>query len=82
MMIKVFTLNENKKIELTVDELKNLLDDSYWEGYRANNYSYTYSSPQITPNWYATTTAGQTVTLKTNISDGATVCVNTENGTK
>ena len=32
-MIKVFTLNEKGKIELTKDELEQLLNKSYWEGY-------------------------------------------------
>ena len=49
MMIKVFTLNNNGKIEITEEELKKLLDDSYWEGYCANSKSYTYTSPNINP---------------------------------
>jgi len=36
-MIKVFTTNKDGKIELTKDELKKLLDEAYWEGYRANS---------------------------------------------
>ena len=41
-MIKVFELNKNKKIELTKEELENLLNQAYWEGYR--NYP--------TPNYW------------------------------
>ena len=48
-MIKVFTTNKNGKIELTKDELKSLLDDAYWEGYRNNNKSWVYTSPSWSP---------------------------------
>lgn len=44
-MTKVFTVNKDGKIELTKDELQKLLDDSYWEGYRANTGTYVYTSP-------------------------------------
>lgn len=44
-MTKVFTVNKNGKIELTKEELQKLLDDSYWEGYRANTGTYVYTSP-------------------------------------
>ena len=43
-MIKVFTTNKDGKIELTKDELKALLDEAYWDGYRANGH-YIYSTP-------------------------------------
>lgn len=53
MMIKVFTLNINGKIEITEEELRKLLDDSYWEGYYDSGKSWTYNinpiaSPSIT----------------------------------
>jgi hypothetical protein len=44
MKVKVFTKNQNDKIEFTEDELRNLLDEIYNEGYldgRKNNYIYT-----------------------------------------
>lgn len=44
-MIKVFTLNKNGKIELTKKELEQLLNESYWEGYRDNKNYWTYTSP-------------------------------------
>lgn len=47
-MIKVFTLNENGKIELTKEELEDLLNESYWDGY--NSRLWVYESPLITPN--------------------------------
>ncbi len=47
-MIKVFTLNKKGKIELTKDELEQLLNKSYWEGY-SEGYTkktiWTYTSP-------------------------------------
>lgn len=48
-MIKIFTLNSNGKIEITEEELRKLLDDSYWEGYRDSSKSYTYISPNTNP---------------------------------
>ena len=53
MKIKVFTLNINGKIEISEEELRKLLDDSYWEGYYDNGKSWTYNinpltSPSIT----------------------------------
>ena len=47
-MIKVFTLNEKGKIELTKDELEQLLNESYWEGYSegyTKKTTWTYTSP-------------------------------------
>ena len=44
-MIKVFTLNEKGKIELTKDELEQLLNESYWEGYGKKPTYWTYTSP-------------------------------------
>ena len=46
-MIKVFTLNERNKIELTKKELEDLLNQSFWEGCKNNTYVYT--SPSVTP---------------------------------
>lgn len=64
-MIKVFTTNKNGKIELTVEELKNVLDEAYWEGYRNNNSSWTYNTPNWTPYVYTAKGASTTVTLNT-----------------
>ena len=53
-MIKVFTTNKNGKIELTKEELKALLDEAYWDGYKANCTTYTYTTPSWTPySWTA-----------------------------
>ena len=48
-MIKVFTTDKNGKIHFTADELKKLLDEAYWEGYRANSHTYVYTTPYY--NW-------------------------------
>lgn len=61
-MIKVFTTNVNGKIELTKDELKNLLDEAYWEGYRSNVY--TYQTPNWSPYRWSITTATSNATIK------------------
>jgi hypothetical protein len=57
-MIKVFTVNENGKIEFTKAELEKLLNDVYAEGQRNCNCnkSFTWTSPYTTP-YYSTTCA-------------------------
>ena len=66
-MIKIFTMNKNGKIELSKEELQKLLDDSYWEGYRASSGTiYTYHSPTIGSPWTITcNTATNTATANT-----------------
>ncbi len=65
-MIKVFTLNKNGKIELTEKELKQLLDNVYWEGYKDNNKSWTYMTPLTYP-YYSTTISTDSITLGSTI---------------
>ena len=60
MMIKVFTTDKNGKIVLSGKELKELLDEAYWEGYRANNNTWIYKTPSWTPFYYTTTSSGGT----------------------
>lgn len=62
-MIKVFTTNRNNKIELTKEELKELLDEAYWEGYKANSHSWTYTTPSWTPYQWTTTNAVSDITI-------------------
>ena len=71
-MIKVFTTNKNGKIELTKDELKNLLDEAYWEGYRANSSTYIYNTPSWTPYKWSVTTATNATIKSNDISNGVT----------
>lgn len=62
MMIKVFTTNKAGKIELTKDELKNLLDEAYWDGHRAAG-SWTYRTPNLNPYYW--TCSDSSITLNT-----------------
>ena len=65
-MIKVFTTNKDGKIELTKEELKDLLDEAYWDGFKANCTTYTYTTPNWTPYSWTVTTASNTLTLNSN----------------
>ena len=56
-MIKVFTTNKNNKIEITKEELQKLLDEAYWDGYRAHNGTWTYTTPNYNPFQWVTTTS-------------------------
>lgn len=62
-MIKVFTLNKNNKIELTKQELENLLNESFWEGYNKKNSYWTYTTPYTTLT--NTTSSGITINTST-----------------
>ena len=72
-MIKVFTTNKDGKIELTKDELKNLLDEAYWDGFKANCTTYTYQTPNWTP--YCWTVSGTTSTINANDISHGTITV-------
>lgn len=63
-MIKVFTTNKEGKIELTKDELKALLDEAYWDGYRNNN-NWVYTTPSWSPYTWSTGTTSN-ITLRSN----------------
>lgn len=72
MMIKVFTLNENNKIELTKQELEKLLNESFWEGYnKKNDYFWTYTSPCVSPFKITTTDLKTSGTITANLSTEA-----------
>jgi len=62
-MIKIFTLNEKNKIELTKEELENLLNESYWEGCRSKYWTYTTPSWTYTTSPYTTSGNGSSITL-------------------
>lgn len=47
-MVKIFTKNKDGKIELTEEELKSILDESYWEGYRKSIFYY--ATPNVLTN--------------------------------
>ena len=63
MMIKIFTTGKDGKITLTAKELKELLDEAYWEGYRNSNHTWTYTTPSWSP--YCYTTYGDGCTIST-----------------
>ena len=70
-MIKIFTTNKNGKIELTKEELKALLDEAYWDGYRAYSGTFVYSTPTWEPyKWNITCdSSAAKMTLSNNIGD-------------
>lgn len=72
MKIRVFTLNKNNKIELTEDELKKLLDESYQDG-KNDARTTTISTPSY-PYWYDNVTT-TTYNLKTEASADTTVTI-------
>ena len=72
-MIKVFTTNKDGKIELTKDELKNLLDQAYWDGFKENCTTFTYQTPNWTP--YGWTVSGTTATISANDISHGTITV-------
>ena len=44
-MIKIFTINKDGKITLTKEELQEIVNEAYWEGYWKNNSSISISTP-------------------------------------
>ena len=69
-MVKVFTTNENGKIEFTKCELETLLNEVWNDGYNQHK-SYWWKPPTITTPYYYTGTDGITVTCDTDIKGGA-----------
>jgi hypothetical protein len=81
MKVKVFTLNENKKIEFTKNELKELLDEMYNEGYKDGANKYYYTTP-YKPWWSTTPVYTNTpITVCSNTSDSTSVKSETTAGT-
>lgn len=80
MKIKVFTKDKDGKISFTPDELKELLDEAYWEGYRANSNIYTYRTPNWQPYYWTGTTREITLNA-TNTTNGAIDASNLTHGT-
>ena len=78
-MIKVFTINKDGKIEFTKDELKKLLDEAYWDGYKANSNSWTYITPAWKPYVWCNTSGTTTVTLNSDqiLNSDQTTCNST-----
>lgn len=77
-MKKEFKFNKNGKIELSKEELKTLLDDAYWEGYRSGSgTTWTYITPNWVPYYWTTTTATSGTINSGSVSDTITL-TNTE----
>ena len=57
MIVKVFQKNKNGKIEFTKEELENLLNEIYWEGYNANTNTWIYKTPTYRGYSISTTSA-------------------------
>lgn len=66
MIVKVFQTNKNGKIEFTKKELETLLNEVYWDGYRANS-TWTWTTPLSYPIF--TTTNSETNTTAITIGD-------------
>ena len=66
MIVKVFQTNKNGKIEFTKKELETLLNEVYWDGYRANS-TWTWTTPLSYPIY--TTTNSKTNTTAITIGD-------------
>lgn len=80
-MTRSFKFNKNNKIELSKEQLKSLLDQAYWEGYRSGHgTTWTYTTPNWTPYYW--TSSGQTTTTGSTGSAGITATNNSiSNGT-
>ena len=61
--IRVFTLNSNGKIELTKEELQQMLDESYHDG--CNSVTITTPSYPYSPFYYGTTESDSTTNVAT-----------------
>ena len=66
MIVKVFQTNKNGKIEFTKKELETLLNEVYWDGYRANS-TWTWTTPLSYPIF--TTTNSETNPVTVTIGD-------------
>lgn len=79
MYLKILTTNLKGKIELTKEELKELLDEAYWEGTKSHiTSSWTYKPPTVVSPYYYTTSTTGTVTLNAKDFTNATADTVTE----
>ncbi len=79
MKIKVFTTDKNGKICLSKDELQEIINEAYWEGYHngvKSEKTWTVSTPWVTTPYYcwSTTTDGSaSITIGTNDTVTSTI---------
>ena len=73
MKIKVFTTDKNGKICLSKDELQEIINEAYWEGYyngAKNGNSWTINTTPWTTTpyytWSTTTDGSSSITIGTN----------------
>lgn len=81
-MKKEFKFNKNNKIELTKEQLKSLLDQTYWEGYKNGSSTiWTYTTPNYIPSIWtnATSAASSTITYDSVSNSIISTLTNTEN---
>lgn len=86
MKIKVFTTDKDGKICLSKNELQEIINEAYWEGYSNGTKSgktWTVSTPWTTTpyyTWSTTTNGSSSITIGTD--DVATLTINTDDITK
>ena len=68
MIVKVFQTNKNGKIEFTKEELETLLNEVYWDGYRANS-TWTWTTPLSYPIYTTTNLEKNTATTAITVGD-------------
>lgn len=74
MKIKVFTTDKNNKIHLSKDELQEIINEAYWEGYYngiKSGKTWTISTPLTTTPYYTWSTT-------TNDSSSLTIGADTQ----
>ena len=79
MKIKVFCPNVNGKLEFTREELENLLNEAYSDGYRDGSCSriWTYTYPTVTLSSSNSTAGITTYRDSVSINDLASTSINT-----
>ena len=66
-MTKTFKKNKDGKVEFTVDELKKLLDEAYWEGYHDND-TWVYNTPGTGKTWWSSPYIWTSTTTSTDVT--------------
>lgn len=83
MKIKVFTTDKDGKICLSKDELQEIINEAYWEGYcngAKSGKTWTISTPWTTTpyyNWSTTTNGSSSITIGADDITEDSICINT-----
>lgn len=81
-MIKIFTVNKDGKITLTKEELQEIVNEAYWEGYWKNNSTVSISTPSYPYYTWSNVTNdsitlnGSSITAKTATVSNASTTAN------